>query len=414
MTPTPPLWVVSNGHAEDALGARLLGELLRRGAVERAVAMPLVGEGRAYDALPAPAVAVAGPRRRLPADGLTLHHPAMLLADLRAGLVATTWAQVRTLSAARPAALLVVGDVYAQALASLTRAPRRFVVQPLVSVRMADGGGPVAPHRWFMERIRAPELTLLRRAEAAYARDEETAAWLRAKGVRALHLGQPAMDALDGRRLDGWPDLPTLALLPGSRGYAAAAVARMTDALAHLADAGMALAGAVAWTRPDVPAPPPGWGWAPDPLGGWPTWGRSGVRIAWVAGRFADVLATADAALGATGTAQEQAVGLGLPVVTFPVPPALGRAFLRNQARLLGPSLEVVEAPGPTPLATAVRRSLLDAARRAWARRDGPARMGPPGATAAIAADVARRLSGAVAVVPAGSGRGEDGRGLVE
>lgn len=408
-----PLWVVSNGHAEDALAARLLGELLARGAVGDVVALPLVGEGRPYDPLARAGVTIAGPRRRLPADGLTLHHPALLLADLRAGLLGVTWAQLRTLASARPAsAVVVVGDVYAQALATLLRAPRRFVVQPLVSVRMADGASVVPPHRWFMERIRAPELALLRRAEAAYARDEDTAAWLRARGVRAQYLGQAAMDGLDGRRLDGWPDLPTLALLPGTRAYAPAAVARMAAALAALADGGTALAAAVAWTRAEAPPPPPGWSWAAAPLGGWPTWGRAGVRVAWVRDRFADVLTTADAVLGATGTAQEQAVGLGLPVVTFPVPPALGRAFLRNQARLLGPALEVVEDPGPGPLAAAVRRALDDPTRRAVARADGPARMGPPGGTAAIAADLAARFGGAFAA--GGSAGAGDGGGFVE
>jgi len=383
---------VSNGHAEDALGAALWSRVAARLPDWRATALPLVGDGRAYAAASAARVELAGPRRRLPAGGLTLHHPVLLWRDLRAGILGHTAAQLRALRAAEADAVLVVGDVFAQAMAAVLGAPRRFVLQPLVSVRMAEGGGRVAWHRAFMERIRAPERFLLRRAEVVYTRDEPTAAWLRSRGVRATFLGNPIMDGLEGRRLDPWPDLPTLALLPGSRGYAAEAVGVMLEALATLADGGRELAAAVAWTQGAPPSPPAAWRAERGASGVAPTWRRAGVRVAWVSGRFGDVLATADAVLGATGTAQEQAVGLGLPVVSFPLWPAPGEAFLANQARLLGPALEVAPR-APAAIAAAVARALDDPARRATARRDGPARLGGPGGTDAIAADLLARLA---------------------
>jgi hypothetical protein len=85
---------------------------------------------------------------------LTLHHPSLLWADLRAGLLSVTGRQVRALRQGRADAVLVVGDVYAQGLATLLAGARRFVVQPLVSVRLAEGGGRVRWNRTFMERIR--------------------------------------------------------------------------------------------------------------------------------------------------------------------------------------------------------------------------------------------------------------------
>jgi hypothetical protein len=77
--------------------------------------------------------------------------------------------------------------------------------------------------------------------------------------------------------------------------------------------------------------------------------------------------------------------------VSFPVGVAYADAFLANQQRLLGGALVRVP-PVASAVADAVRRALTDADVRAAARRDGPARMGPPGGTAAIAADVAERL----------------------
>jgi len=335
-------------------------------------------------------VEVVGPRRRLPSDGLTLHHPTLAWRDLRAGLVGVTWAQVAALRAGRADAVVVVGDVYAQALAGCLRAGRRFVVQPLVSIHMAEGGGRVPWNRTFMERFRSPELRLLRGAEAVYPRDEATAAWLRGRGVPARFLGNPMMDDLDGERLRPWPDRPTVALLPGSRSHAAAAVATMLTALERLDDVGPAVA--VAWTHGAPPARPTGWALVDGAGTPWTTWRRGGLQVAWIEGRFGDVLQTADAVLGTTGTAQEQAAGLGIPVVSFPVAPSLGAAFLANQARLLGEALEVVAAD-PARIAAALRRALLDPGRRAAARRVGPARLGGSGGSDAIAADVVDRLA---------------------
>jgi uncharacterized protein (TIGR03492 family) len=358
----------------------------------RFTALPLVGEGAPYEGVPGGGPAeIVGPRRRLPADGLTLHHPLLAWRDLRAGLLGVTGSQLVALRRGRADAVLVVGDVFAQAMARLLDAPRRFVVQPLVSVRMAEGGGRVAWNRGFMERIRAPERVLLRGAEAVYPRDEATAAWLRSRGVAATFLGNPMMDGLEGERLRPWPDLPTVALLPGSRAHATEAVGRMLAALERLDAAGMPVAAAVAWTHGEPPPAPPGW--SVDPMEGaaCPSWRFGGVRLAWLAGRFADVLHTADAVLGTTGTAQEQAAGLGLPVVSFPVPPALSPAFLANQARLLGAALEVV-APDPERIAAAVRRALTDPERRAAAFAEGRERIGGPGGSEAIARDVVARL----------------------
>ncbi len=387
-SPPRTLWVVANGHGEDAIAAALLVELRARLPGWRFLAFPVVGVGAAFAGLDVP---IVGPRRRLPADGLTLHHPSLLWADLRAGLIGVTLRQLRVLWTGRADAVLVVGDVYAQGLATLLRGARRFVVQPLVSVRLAEGGDRVPWNRTFMERIRAPERALLRRAEAVYPRDEATAGWLRARGVGAARfLGNPMMDGLTGRPLGGSRPGATLALLPGSRAYAKQALEAMVAGMGALGDAGAPCVGWVAWTGGEPPPPPAGWTRAS--VGDHAGWRRDDVRLGFVAHAFRDVLASADAVLGTSGTAQEQAAGLGLPVVAFPVEPAYGRAFLTNQKRLLGGALQVVE-PDPASVAAGLRRALHDPEVRAAARRDGPERLGPPGGTAAIAADVAARLT---------------------
>src|SRR5690606_40911932 len=82
---TPGLLVVSNGHGEDAIGAALVRRLRHALPDLEIQALPLVGTGTAYE----PELLV-GPRRALPAGGLTLHHPRLLLQDVRAGIVGLT------------------------------------------------------------------------------------------------------------------------------------------------------------------------------------------------------------------------------------------------------------------------------------------------------------------------------------
>lgn len=396
-----PSWLfVSNGHGEDHVGASLALALRERRPALRLAAVPLVGRGAAYDAARVPCL---GPRAELPSGGLTVHNPRAAVADLRAGLVRVTLAQLAALRRARPQHVVVVGDVYAHALASLVPAPRS-VVQTLVSIRMHVPGQRVAWQRLFMERIGWPERRLMRgRVRAIYARDEQTAAWLRSHGVaQARWLGNPMMDAVaQGRPLEGGDGRPVVALLPGTRGYAATSVRLM---LAALARSGPVL-GLVAWTHGQPPREP---GWqpcerrAPGLLAAW-RHGDHGTaaEVWWLEGRFADVLASAQAVVGTTGTGQEQAAGLGLPIVSFALPPDLSVAFLTNQQRLLGAALRLVDAD-PAAIAAAVREALTDGPHRLAAAREGPLRMGPPGAAERIAADMlAASAASAAAGAPA-------------
>ena len=385
MSANPSWLIVSNGHGEDHVGATLALALheLRPGL--RLAALPLVGRGAAYDAAGVPCL---GPRAELPSGGLTVHNARSALADLRAGLVRATLAQLAALRRARPDHVVVVGDLYAHALASLVPAPRS-VVQTLVSIRMQVPGQRIAWQRLFMERISWPERRLMRgRVRAVYARDELTAAWLRNHGVaQARWLGNPMMDAVaHGRPIAVGVGRPVVALLPGSRGYAATSVRLM---LAALARSGPVL-GLVAWTH-GPPASEPGWQpcqrQVPGLLAAWRCEEEGAAEVWWLEGRFADVLASAQVVVGTTGTAQEQAVGVGLPVVSFALPPDLSVAFLANQQRLLGAALRLVDADAAA-IATAVREALTEGPQRRAAAREGPLRMGPPGAAQRIAADM--------------------------
>ncbi|MFC5849759.1 lipid-A-disaccharide synthase-related protein [Deinococcus petrolearius] len=403
----PALLLISNGHAEDLIGAALGRELRRLSPELGLLALPLVGEGRAY----AGVARVAGPVLNLPSGGFPFGSLENLRADLRAGLVGTSLGQAvaARLRGTEVGRVAVVGDTYALALGALAAGavpgararPRLPLVhlQPLVSVLYAQDMG-VRRHLRELNALGANafmpwETALGRRAERVYTRDAASARHLARRGVNAAYRGGFAPDILPPpeRGLGGVRDgRPVLALLPGQRGDARTSLPVMLDAAARLPD----LQALVAWPRDWAELPPlPGWEVRPgsDSLA-WAT--RGDVRVGLLRGAFSAVLHAAapgsgqggGLALGTAGTASEQAAALGVPVVGFPTAgPQYVPGFAARQARLLGAALTLT-APDGKAVASAVRALAQDTRRLAFARAQGRERMGAPGALAQIAREV--------------------------
>jgi len=116
----------------------------------------------------------------------------------------------------------------------------------------------------------------------------------------------------------------------------------------------------------------------------------SGARLEIVKGRFADVLHASKIVAGLAGTANEQAVGLGKPLVTFPVPGHFGKNYVKMKMELFGDS--AICATGPLDAAEAVARLLDNPARCRAMGAVGRLRMGQAGASMAIADSIMNTL----------------------
>ncbi len=369
----PTVLVVSNGHGEDAVGmalARIFGP-----GVD-VTAYPLVGLGAAYQEVP-----VLEPRRILPSGGFGFrNHLPGLWADLRAGVLGLWWQQRRRLEACRGRfdAIVAIGDFYCLWMAA-------HAGRPVVYVATAKSEH-AEPHRWL-------ELRLMRRLPAVvFARDEKTAAALAARGVPARYVGNPLMDTVgpDGPDLRPQPGLPTVLLLPGSRGEAYANLALLL-ALADRVGAAeqvnvlCALAPSVDLDRVRATASRAGWQADGDGL-------RSSHVTVRLTRAFGAAVRVADVVVGLAGTANEQAAGLGKPVVAFPGPgPQFTRHFLRLQQRILGDAL--VATRSWEDAADATVRLLRDPSERARRGEAGRQRMGPPGAVGRIASEILTLLA---------------------
>ncbi|HEY9846089.1 MAG TPA: lipid-A-disaccharide synthase-related protein [Candidatus Caenarcaniphilales bacterium] len=100
---------------------------------------------------------------------------------------------------------------------------------------------------------------------------------------------------------------------------------------------------------------------------------------------FSDCLDQGNLAIAMAGTATEQFVGLGKPVITLPGHgPQFTLAFANAQSRLLGLSVTLVDEP--TQVSESVKALLNDPQRLCLIAENGRRRMGSSGAASRIAA----------------------------
>jgi uncharacterized protein (TIGR03492 family) len=108
-------------------------------------------------------------------------------------------------------------------------------------------------------------------------------------------------------------------------------------------------------------------------------------------GAFVDYVQRADIAIATAGTATEQFVGLGKPVLTLPGNgPQFTLSFARAQARHLGPSITLLQHTNQ--VYQALSSILNDPEQQEVIYQNGLHRMGPPGAGQRIAEILTKTL----------------------
>jgi uncharacterized protein (TIGR03492 family) len=380
------LLLVSNGHGEDLSGALLAQTLQAMGA--EVAALPLVGEGDAYLNS---TISVLGHTRSFSTGGLGYTSAAGRWAEILQGqvlyLLKRSWLLWR--EARRVDGLVVVGDVIPVVLCWLLGRP---VVTYLVAYSSHYEGKLRLP--WPCGACLASK-----RFRAVFSRDLLTATDLSHQlGREVEFIGNPFMEkVLAAATTSDQNKQLTLALLPGSR----------------LPEAGQNLALMLALLE-QLPAPAQHWGFkaalvpeldldAVTTLAkrrGWNCtesqigWKNLRLQLCW--GNFNQVLGQCAVALSMAGTASEQAVGLGKPVLQLAgLGPQFTPGFAEAQRRLLGPG--VFCAPGAVGAKQTLAKSvdlLLELMENQtlqqqnnW-REEGEKRLGPAGGTNRMAAAI--------------------------
>lgn len=387
------VFFISNGHGEDIIAAAIIKEL--KLAVNQAglglsvVALPMVGTGNAYRGI----AELVGPPASLPSGGFLRQSLHNLSIDLRAGLVKLTIAQVRALKAHKDqvCAAVCVGDVLALAMGGV------FLGQDdtfFVATAKSDYYTPGKSHHGAFEGV-----VIRKFAKKAYMRDKETAESLCRVGVRAQWFGNCMMDCIDisGRPLSGPALSPVVGILPGSRDEAYLNLEDIIKAVIEGGKTGLfpvgirfaaALAPQLNVERCRQIAETLGLTHNDDGS----LSGPGETRLEYYIDRFGDVLAASQIVLGLAGTGNEQAVGLGRPLIAFPGRGSqYTKTFAKDQTLLLGDAMRLVERV-PLVIASAISELLSDGKRREVMASEGRRRMGPPGASRRIACDILAEL----------------------
>jgi len=386
--------VVSGGNAEDLMGATLCGHLDGLSLA----ALPLVGAGKRYEGR---VERILGPRTQMPSGGFPFNSLDNLIADLQAGFATEIFRQLRAAQAARGKirAVAAVGDAYTLAVACMAsnwgQLPL-FHLQPLISHYYWGGRTTWARLRQInqfgAEDYLFYERWMHRFVRAVYVRDKlsQDRAWQLGMH-KTRFVGSMAMDTLSeperelGDVLDG---RPVLVLLPGTRRDVRFSLPMMLKSAALLPE----MQGLVAWAADfsEVPLPED---WSMHVLDEQTAVAKQGETRVWLLrGVFSAILHVGKVAIGTAGTANEQAAGMGIPVVAFPT---LGPQYIASnalrQTRLLGKALCLVEAD-PGIIAKAAGQYLNDSQIRQEAQRDGLERIGSRGALPTIAQEIRASL----------------------
>ncbi len=370
----------SNCFGEDrsaALIARELDSLLKeRGRSYRVMGASLISEGKDYTFR---GIELVSSSYVPPSGGFPTHSIRGFLADLFSGSMGSVFRFVSNLRKYRDTVSLsvVVGDV---ALLFLTR--RALPQVPTVFLSLPKSNY-IQPHYGIEEWY------ILRHTEAFLTRDAYTASCLQQKGIPALFLGNPIMDDLKPTSvLSLSQKRPVLALLPGSREEAYENFLMMlpvVESVYHTTPCDVVAALPATLTDEKIASMAAVKGWKYQREIPFPLLQKGECGVVLTRGIFAEVIHRATVVLGLAGTANEQAAGLGKPVVAFPGsgPQTTARRF-REQHRLLGDALAFCP-DYPQGVVKEVLCLFADENERLRRGAVGREHMGEPGGAKAIA-----------------------------
>jgi uncharacterized protein (TIGR03492 family) len=432
------LLVLSNGHGEDIIAVRIIQALQKLSSAPDIFALPIVGEGLAYQNIDIP---VIGKVQTMPSGGFIYMDGRELMRDVRGGLIQLTWNQIQSIrrwvnlqtKLGNPKAVLAVGDIIPLLFAAASGANYAFVGTAKSEYYVRDQTGLLPRKsksaRWenFSGSIYHPwERWLMSRkgCQAVFPRDTLTTKILKTWPIPAVDAGNPMMDGLESRvtsqqfyRHDGEQQEVIrpfiITLLPGSRApeaynnwemmmiavSALMASLKQRDSVFHTAGT-MIFLGAIA----------PGLdcsilvktlqiqGWKPSNSSPLPisdseslVFQQKNSHFILTQKAYNDCLHWGDLAIAMAGTATEQFIGLGKPAIAIPGQgPQYNPGFAEAQSRLLGLSLTLVNQPSqvvPVIQSLFTNPDLLQ-----MIAENGLERMGHPGAAQRIAESLEQRF----------------------
>ncbi len=327
--------VFTNGHGEDAIAYSLIKELRRH--VKNIGVFPLVGTGRFFLKK---GIKVYYKGKELPSGGLSLREGfRSFLNDVRSGLISEPFHIVSSITkiVKDNSISIIVGDLYPVFLLYISGKRDSYLILTSRSARIGDFSNL--------------EYFLLKKAtQKIFVRDPETFYLLKKRGIEAIYLGNPVIGDVrekKGKKLKKRGIL----FLPGSRKDIVRNISNMLKIIDEVVTLGRGnsfdfyfhLSSLTHFS--DFPHIFNNkWRFILHndlPVKGSLYNMETNVEIPFYTNIFADVLSRSHVVVGLSGTANEQSVALGKPVIAFPLPKthATPERFTKRQKPLLRENL---------------------------------------------------------------------------
>jgi len=354
------LLFITNGHGEDLAAAEIIKKLPVKINIS---VLPIVGKGEIFKNLD---VQVLGPKKKLPSGGFSLRNLWFLIKDLSAGLLKNTLGQIKLLFKLKKKFDLVVGigDIVPIIGSMFIKAPFIFV-----------GVNKSCYYQTFGYSYTPWEKLLLQsRALKVFVRDRKTEEGLKKRGIKiacAEYAGNLLMDCM-GQMINDPPKAEKMTneghiiigFLPGTRDDTNLNIEdfeKLAEEIIKTKEPRVKIKFIIATTLKDLPS-------------------------CMENKPFNQVLKESNLIIGLSGTGNEQAAGLGKPVVSF-----YGRGsqynkkFAKAQKELLGQALCLIQAHDLTAVARNAWSLLRNPEKIKRMSKIGQERMGEQGAAKKIA-----------------------------
>lgn len=366
---------IANGNGEDSIAAEIVRRLP---ASIKADAYPIIGPGRAFDDL----CSIVGPRAHIPSEGWR-HQSGSVAGDIKGGMLSTIPPAIGFLKSVRIKydRVIVVGDMVGPLFCLLAGLP--------VDIYLDVFKSGYSHHYGWLER------TVIRRiAKKTYCRDTMLAEALARTGISAVSAGNIMLDCVqrgDYEMAARRKHPLTVTLLPGSRVWTGESLTLQIAALKKLSpdvwpDVFVGLAEGLDSVQlaaeTGMTFEPPHSGEAADAG----TLTDDGLVLHMARGVLGNLIEGANVVLSQAGTATQQALGLGRPVVTFNRRGNRPKR-MRDEQALMGDA-RILTPPDAVSLAQETERLLRDADLRRKLGQIGRMRLGGPGTIATVLAEL--------------------------
>ncbi len=365
---------LSNGHGEDIIATRIAEQFQRLSPSLYLAALPIVGEGHAYQKIDIPIISQV---QQMPSGGFIYQDRRELWRDIQGGLLSLTLSQLRAVRqwGQQGGKIVAVGDIVPLFFARISSSDYAFVGTAKSEYYIKD------EKRWFHRTFSLENLLgsiyfpwerwlmCHSRCYAVFPRDQLTAHVLERKGVRSYDLGNPMMDGIEKIPSTDFLFLDnkiTVLLLPGSRCPEAQRnwkhiLQSVKAILSQFPDKSWFFLAAITPSLSlfSFEEALKSQQWQPDsldnlkiPLNKTNTllFKQNNAKLMLSQSNFASCLHLSQIGIAMAGTATEQFVGLGKPVITLPGEgPQFIYRFAEAQTRLLGESVILLENPEQVP-----------------------------------------------------------------